>query len=83
MTRTQLHRAVASATGDTLRTIRSLGFRLVHDPEKTIECPTCRQDVPHPGFARDGTPALGECLACDSYFEPDRGVARPSPAAAV
>ena len=83
MTRTQLHRAVASATGDTIGTIRALGFRIVPDPEGTVPCPTCGQAVPHPGFACDGTTALAECLACDSYFEPDRGVARPSPAAAV
>lgn len=83
MTRTQLHRAVASATGDTIRTIRSLGFRIVHDPEGTVRCPTCGQAVPHPGFTRDGKPALAECLACDSYFDPDHGIARPSLAAAV
>ena len=83
MTHTQLHRAVASATGDSIRTIRALGFRIVPDPEGTVRCPTCGQPVPHPGFARDGTPALAECLGCDSYFEPDRGVARPSLAAAL
>jgi hypothetical protein len=83
MTRTQLHRAVAMATGDTIRTIRSLGFRIVHDPENTIECPTCGQVVPHPGFARDGKPVMAECLGCDSYFDTDHGIARSSLAAAV
>jgi hypothetical protein len=83
MTRTQLHRAVASATGDSLRTIRALGFRIVDDPETTVECPTCGRTVPHPGFARDGKPAMAECLTCDSYFDTERGVAQPSLASAV
>ncbi len=83
MTRTQLHRAVASATGDTLRTIRSLGFCLVDDPEDSIACPICGQAVPHPGFARDGKPVLAECLACDIYFDPDHGVAPPALVTAV
>jgi hypothetical protein len=82
MTRTQLHRAVASATGDTIRTIRALGFRIVGDPEHTVECPTCGQPVPHPGFAGDGKPAMAECPACDSYFSIDHKVG-PLPQAAV
>ncbi len=82
MTRTQIHRAVATATGESLRTIRALGFCLVDDPEESIACPTCGQAVPHPGFVRDGKPALAECLACDTYFEPERG-SQPSLAAAV
>jgi hypothetical protein len=83
MTRTQLHRAVASATGDTIRTIRALGFRIVDDRELTVECPTCGQTVPHPGFARDGKPAMAECLACDSYFNIDHKVGHLPQAAVV
>jgi hypothetical protein len=83
MTRNQLHRAVATATGDSLRTIRALGFHVVDDPEESIPCPTCGQAVPHPGFVCDGKPALAECLACDTYFDTNLGVAPPSLATAV
>jgi hypothetical protein len=83
MTRAQLHRAIATATGDSLRTIRSLGFRIVDDPEQTVECPNCGRTVPHPGFARDGKPAMAECLTCDSYFNIDHEVGRLPQAAVV
>ena len=84
MTRAQLHRTVADRTGESPRTIRSLGFHLQHGPpgdlepedlRLVIDCPFCGRAVPYPGRVRDGSPALAECLAprCDVYFDFDPG----------
>ncbi|AGA26328.1 hypothetical protein [Singulisphaera acidiphila] len=78
MTRSQLDGAVAQATGESLLTVRRLGFSLMNcgsnspDPEDlclVIDCPFCSRPVPHPDPARDGSPTLAECLACDVYFD--------------
>jgi hypothetical protein len=77
--RRQLDRAVARATGESLRTVRARGFSVLPDgPPATApddlalgaECPRCSRAVPHPGWAGDGAPALAECADCDLYFEP-------------
>jgi hypothetical protein len=78
MTGTQLDRAVAVVTGETVRTIRRLGFGLLADvaddpaPEDLclqIDCPFCGRAVTYPGPAGDGAAAPAECLACDVSFD--------------
>ena len=78
MNRRQLDRAVARATGESLRTVRARGFSLIpegptapapDDLSFDAECPRCGRAVPHPGWA-GGAPALAECVGCDLYFEP-------------
>ena len=80
MTQSQLDRSVADRTGESPRTIRRLGFGLqlvaTRDPEPedlrlVVDCPFCGRAVSYPGRARDGSPALAECLnpACDVYFD--------------
>ena len=77
MTRQQLDRAVARATGETVRTVRALGFSALRrrpgaaaagDPRLVLDCPTCLRPVPYPGVTGDGAAALAECPACDAYF---------------
>ena len=72
MTQAQLDRAVAGATGESLRTIRRLGFGLrpprrddlePEDLRLVVDCPFCGRPVAYPGPARDGSPALAECAA--------------------
>jgi hypothetical protein len=78
VTRHQLDRAVARATGESLRTVRALGFGMLEArpaprPEGltlVADCPHCRRPVPYPGRAADGSPVLAECPGCDLYFEP-------------
>ena len=78
MTQTQLDRAVAGATGESVTTIHRLGFGLVpRRPENSVpedlrlvlDCPFCGRRVPYPGQDRSGAPALAECLRCDVYFD--------------
>ena len=77
MTRSQLDRAVASATGESPRTVRARGFGLAADgPDDldseglalVLDCPFCRAPVPYPGRAGDGALPMAECLGCDVYF---------------
>jgi hypothetical protein len=86
VTRHQLDRAVARATGESLRTVRALGFSVLPDgPSATapddislsVECPRCGRAVPHPGWA-GGTPALAECVGCDLYFQPRPAATEPA-----
>ena len=78
MTQRRLDHAVAGATGESLRTVRRLGFTIPsalpdgEDPEGlflAVDCPFCRQGVPYPGPACDGPDAPAECPACDIYFD--------------
>jgi hypothetical protein len=78
MTQLQLERAVARATGEPLTLIRGLGFGVARrrpadlEPEDLalrVECPFCGRHLPYPGTDRGGNPALGECPACDVYFD--------------
>ena len=80
MTQRQLDLAVAGATGESLATIRRLGFVARADapsdlePEDlhlAVDCPFCRSPVPYPGLARGGSAALAECDACDVFFDFD------------
>jgi hypothetical protein len=77
MTQTQLLYSVASATGESLRTVRALGFGLAArdmshlDPEDlrlVVDCPFCRTPAPYPGRGGDGAPPMAECLRCDVDF---------------
>jgi hypothetical protein len=78
MIQSQLDRAVAGATGESLRTIRALGFTILargefgreaEDLGLRVDCPFCGDAVPYPGRARDRTPALAECPRCDLDFD--------------
>jgi hypothetical protein len=79
MTQILIERAVASALGEDLATVRRLGFGAVMpadhadpgDVRLVLDCPFCDRQVGYPGRGRDGSPALGECAACDVFFEVD------------
>jgi hypothetical protein len=80
VTQRQLDRAVAASTGETLRTVHSLGFSLEtrdHDGAGTdrlrlhVDCAFCGRPADYPGLARDGAQALAECDRCDIYFDFD------------
>jgi hypothetical protein len=90
MTQILIERAVASALGEDLATVRRLGFgpATFDDPcgasdvRLVLDCPFCGRRVDYPGRGRDGSPALGECAACDIFFEVDDDevyVAAPGP----
>jgi hypothetical protein len=75
----RLDRAVARATGESLRTVRARGFGALEEHDAgpawdgltlVTDCPSCRRPVPYPGRAAGGSPALAECPVCDLYFEP-------------
>ena len=77
MTQTQLISCVASATGESLRTIHCPWVQPRHrvaedlEPEDlrlVVDCPFCRKSLPFPGLASDGSLPMGECLSCDVYF---------------
>ena len=78
MTQAQLERAVASATGETIRDVRSRGFSILAqrtespDPDDlflVIDCPFCGAVIPYPGLHGDDALALAACPACDIEFE--------------
>jgi hypothetical protein len=81
MTRTQLERAVAGATGESLRTVCGLGFGLLAehpaDPRAddlmlALDCPFCR----HPVVLQAGPgdePGLAGCDRCDVEFDFEPG----------
>ena len=80
MTQHQLHRAVARSTGESLRTVRRLGFapeptRVPEpDPEDlalVMNCPFCRRRIVlvAPGSTSRELPVVGECDPCDVYFD--------------
>jgi hypothetical protein len=80
VTQSQLDRAVAAATGESVATIHRLGFVVQRgapsrpEPEDlvlAVDCPFCRRPVPYPGLAGDGSAALAECDRCDVYFDFD------------
>jgi hypothetical protein len=81
---------VAAATGESLSTVRRLGFGLDTSPvggpaalALAVDCPSCGRPAAYPGRGRRGEPALAECHRCDAYFgfdEADVYVA-PVPAA--
>jgi hypothetical protein len=80
MTQGQLNSQVARITGEPLLSLRFLGFSLAtpqrddlepEDLRLVLDCPFCRQPVPYPGTAADGSQTMGECDRCDVYFDFD------------
>ena len=78
MTQAQLDRAVAVATGETIRNVRSRGFGILeHRPETpdpddlclVLDCPFCGGVIPYSGLPGDDALALAACPACDVEFE--------------
>jgi hypothetical protein len=76
VTRHQLEAAVAGATGESLRTVRSLGFGLLpprdeapRDLALAVDCPFCGHPAAYPGLVSGGESALAECARCDVYFD--------------
>jgi hypothetical protein len=78
VTQGQLERAVAVATGETIRDVRSRGFSILENSPDSpdlddlylvIDCPFCGAVVPYPGLIGDDSPALAACPACDVEFE--------------
>jgi hypothetical protein len=76
MTQLQLDRTVARKTGDSLRTIRHLGFSIEAGPPQDLEpedlhlavdCPFCGRPCDLPA----GQSLLTECDACDLDFDYD------------
>ena len=76
MTQLQLDRTVARKTGESLRTVRHLGFSIQAGPPGDLEpedlhlavdCPFCG----HPCDLPAGASALAECDACDVEFDFD------------
>jgi hypothetical protein len=77
MTQRQLVCSVATATGESPRTVRALGFGLLtEDPDAlapedlrlVLDCPFCRGPVPYPGAAPGGAIPLAGCPDCDVEF---------------
>jgi hypothetical protein len=80
MTQAQLVRSVAKVTGDSLATVKRLGFSVLSPRSSNsepgdlclaLDCPFCGRPVPYPGPARDGALLLAACLRCDVYFDFD------------
>jgi hypothetical protein len=80
MTQMQLDCQIARITGEPLSTVNTLGFRVIaekpddlepEDVKLVLDCPFCRQPVPYPGLACDGSETLAEYDHCDVYFEFD------------
>jgi hypothetical protein len=77
MTQAQLDRAVAATTGESIVTVKNLGFSLLSprhnaaepDVRLALDCPFCDRPVPYPGRTRDGVPPMAECARCDVYFD--------------
>jgi hypothetical protein len=76
MTQSQLNLAVASRTGESLATVRSIGFSTLKalrarlepdDIALRLECPFCRAPI---DLARARS-SLAACDACDTEFEYD------------
>jgi hypothetical protein len=77
MTQIQLDRAVAGATGESLRTIVGIGFRLLTEPAGrrepddlvlAVACPFCGRPVVLATGPGD-TPGLAGCDPCDVEFD--------------
>ena len=81
MSRQQFQRAVARATGESVTTIRSLGFSVlaVDIPLANVanvanclylSCPGCGRDVPL-SSEEDTLPEMAECAHCDIAYPYD------------
>ncbi len=77
MTQLQLERAVAGATGESLRTIHGRGFSILPEPSRHREpedlvlaviCPFCGRAIALTKGSRSA-PLLAECVRCDVEFD--------------
>ena len=80
MTQHQLDHAIARSTGESLRTVRRLGFAPenphVLDPDSEelalcLKCPFCRRQIVLVTSATEPRtlPVVAECDPCDVYFD--------------
>lgn len=79
MTRSQLHAAVAQATGESLGTINRIGFTqdvvLRHDhsersdPLKVVDCPCCGGTIVLTWSRFDKLPEFAECRRCETIVD--------------
>ncbi len=80
MTQLQLHRAVAQSTGDSLSTVRHLGFtpQTLSDAEPEpddlalcLDCPFCGRKLVlvTTDTVPRALPVVAECDPCDLYFD--------------
>ena len=90
MTRIQLARAIAGATGESPRTILALGFQVAPAPPRdlppedlclAVDCPFCGRPARLPAGPA-GVPPLADCDRCDVVFDfsPDEVYAASEPA---
>ena len=88
MTQQVLNQAISRSTGETVRTIRRVGFALANSPKSALEpedlclaidCPFCGHAC-HLMADAQGLPAVAECDPCDVYFgyEPEEVYAASS-----
>jgi len=83
VTQSQLLRSVAGRTGESIETLRYLGFQLhVAAPDfgPVGEGPRCRRPMPNPGLAGDGSPTSTGRVdpGCNIDLDPARDhAARP------
>ena len=74
MTRSEIERAVARATGESRATIRSYGFTLLPEEPDTATDPSLVLDCPGCGSSLDATTAAAgifraiECPRCDAVY---------------
>jgi hypothetical protein len=77
MTQSQLVRAVAGATGESLRTIRGRGFSILPESSRhrapedlvlAVMCPFCGRAIALTKRPRSA-PSLAECGRCDIEFD--------------
>jgi hypothetical protein len=77
MTQRQLDRAVARTTGESLASVRRLGFGILPGPpvamgpedlDLAVDCPRCGACRRLP-CDRHGTAAMAECVPCDLLFD--------------
>jgi len=77
MTQAMINRTIARSTGESLRTIRRVGFGLIRrsqndlepeDLQLKIDCPFCGHSCSLPS-SDVGLPQLAECDPCDLDFD--------------
>lgn len=79
MTQLQLDRAVASRTGESLDTVRALGFNLLPEPDDgdfdsvqddgyCLDCPGCGAAVVLTHGPLETLPEFAECYRCDCVY---------------
>jgi hypothetical protein len=73
MTRSELERAVARATGDSRHTIARQGFSLLaplpdEDPRYCLDCPGCGAEIVLASGGALRLPEFAECARCDVAY---------------